>query len=42
MERNISKFNEGFIKNFVEDSGKRYILVVDVEYPKNVHDVHSD
>ena len=42
METNISKFNEGFIKNFVEDSGKSYILEVDVEYPKNVHDVHSD
>ena len=42
METNISKFNEGFIKNFVEDSSKSYILEVDVEYPKNVHDVHSD
>ena len=41
-KKNISKFNEGFIKNFVEDSGKRYILEVDVEYPKNVDDVHSD
>ena len=36
------KFNEDFIKNYAEDSNNGYILEVDVEYPKNLHDLHSD
>ena len=42
MEKNVSKFDENFIKNYDEDSKKGYILEVDVEYPKNLHDLHSD
>ena len=38
----ISKFNEDFIKNYDEDSDKGYILEVDVEYLKTLHDLHSD
>ena len=38
----LSKIDEGFIKNYNGDSDKRYILQVDVEYPKNLHDLHSD
>ena len=30
-----------FIKNYHEDSDKRYIFEVNVEYPKNLHDLHS-
>ena len=33
------KFNED-LKNYDEDKG--YIFEVDVEYPKNSHDLHSD
>ena len=36
------KFNEDFTKNYDEDSDKGYILEVGVEYPKNLHDLHSD
>ena len=37
-EKNISKYNE----DYDEDSDKGYILEVDVEYPKSLHDLHSD
>ena len=42
MENNVSKFNEEFIKNYDEDSSKAYILEVNLEYPKDLHNLHSD
>ena len=41
-EENTLKFNENIINNYTEDSNKGYILEVDVEYPKKLHDLHSD
>ena len=41
-KNNLSKFEEKFIKNYNENSDKGYILKVDVEYPKNLHKLHSD
>ena len=38
----ISKFNEDFIKNYDQNSNKVYILEIDVEYLKNLHDLHSN
>ena len=36
------EFDEKFIKNYDENSDKGYILEADVEYPKNLHKLHSD
>ena len=40
--KNMSKIDEDFIKNYDEDCDKGYILEVDVECPKNLHDLLSD
>ena len=40
--KNVSKFDEDFIKNYKQDSNTGYILKVDVEYPKDLHNWHSD
>ena len=40
-EKKLSKFDERFIKNYNENSDKRYFLEVDVEYPKNLFSLHS-
>ena len=39
---NLSKFDERFIKNYDENSDKGYFLEVNVEYPKNLFNPHSD
>ena len=38
----LSIFTEDFIKNYNEEGDTGYLLVVDVEYPKNLHMLHSD
>ena len=41
-EKNASKFDVEFIKNYDQNSQKVHILEVTIDYPKNLHDVHSD
>ena len=40
--KDISKFDESFIKNYNEESDKRYLLEADVQYSKNLHNLHND
>ena len=37
-----SKFDKNFIKNYDGNSNERYILEVDVEYPKKLFNLHRD
>ena len=38
----ISSFNEGFIKNYDEESDEGYFLEVDVQYPEILLELHND
>ena len=38
----LSEFDERFIKKYDENNNKRYILEADVEYPKNLFNLHTD
>ena len=38
----LSELNEDFIKNYNDNNDKGYILEVDVEYPKNLFNLHRD
>ena len=38
----LSQFKEVFRKNYDENSNKGYFLEVNVEYSKNLHNLHND
>ena len=39
--KDISRFNEDFIKNYNEESDQGYLLEVDVQYLKKLRDLHN-
>ena len=40
--KKLWKFNEGFIKNYYENSNKGYFLQADIDYPKELFNLHKD
>ena len=40
--KDISQFNEDFIKNYNDESDKGYFLKVNVQYLENLHELHND
>ena len=40
--KNVSKIDEDFIKYYDEDGDIAYFLEADIEYPRELHDLHSD
>ena len=41
-QKKLSKFNEDFIKKYDEDCNKGYFLEVDIDYPKELFNLHKD
>ena len=40
--RDVSRIDEDFIKSYDENSDIGFFLKVDIEYPKELHNLHSD
>ena len=38
----ISEFNKDFVKSYNDESNEGYFLKADVQYPKDLHNLHYD
>ena len=41
-QKKTIEYNEDFIKNYDENSNERYFLEVDIDYPKELLNLHGD
>ena len=41
-QKDLSQFNENFIKNYDKNSNTRYFFEVDIHYLNNLFDLHKD
>ena len=40
--KDTSQFNKDFMKNYNEESDKGYLTELNVQYTKNLHELHKD
>ena len=42
MDKNTSRFNEDFIRNYNEESDERYFFEIDIQYLEKLHELQND
>ena len=42
LAENLDRYTPEFIKNYDENSNLGYLFEVDIDYPKHLHELHSD
>ena len=42
MDKNTSRFNEDFIRNYNEESDESYFFEIDIQYLEKLHELQSD
>ena len=42
MDKNTSRFNEDFIRNYNEESDEIYFFEIDIQYLEKLHELQND
>ena len=42
MDKNTSRFNEDFIRNYNEESDESYFFEIDIQYLEKLHELQND